>query len=107
MVDKPRRGRHHRPVQAERTFAAELAALEDAGLRRRLRTLAGPPDAEVTVDGRRLLHLASNNYLGLASDPRLCAAATAAMERWGCGTGASRLITGHTELHATNDKELI
>jgi len=105
-VDKRRHGRHHRRVQAERAFAADLAALEDAGLRRRLRTLAGPPDAEVTVDGRRLLHLASNNYLGLASDPRLRAAATAALERWGCGTGASRLITGHTELHASVERQI-
>jgi 8-amino-7-oxononanoate synthase len=105
-VDKGRSGRHHRGVQAERTFAAELAALEDAGLRRHLRTLAGPPDAEVTADGRRLLHLASNNYLGLASHPTLRAAAVAAVERWGCGTGASRLITGHTELHAAVERRI-
>lgn len=93
-------------MHAEPTFAAELAGLDDAGLRRRLRTLAGPPDPEVTVDGRRLLHLASNNYLGLASDARLRAAAIAAVERWGCGTGASRLITGHTELHAAVERRI-
>lgn len=100
------RGRHHRGVPAEPALATELAALEEAGLRRHLRALAGPPDAEVVVDGRRLLHFASNNYLGLASDPRLRAAATAAVERWGCGTGASRLITGHTELHAEVERRL-
>ena len=106
MVDKSEAGRHHRRVQAERTFAEELATLDDAGLRRRLRTLAGPPDAEVTADGRRLLHLASNNYLGLATHPSLRAAAVAAIERWGCGTGASRLITGHTELHASVERRI-
>ena len=93
-------------MQPERTFAAELATLDDAGLLRRLRTLSGPPDPEVAVDGRRVLHLASNNYLGLASDPRLRAAAVAAVERWGCGTGASRLITGHTELHAEVERRI-
>ena len=106
MVDKRRPRRHHRRVQAATTFAAELAALDDAGLRRHLRTLAGPPDPEVSVDGRRLLHLASNNYLGLASHTRLRAAAIAAIERWGCGAGASRLITGHTELHAAVERRI-
>jgi len=106
MVDKRGADRHHRRVQAERTFAEELATLDDAGLRRRMRTLDGPPDAEVTADGRRLLHLASNNYLGLATHPALRAAAVAAIERWGCGTGASRLITGHTELHASVERRI-
>jgi 8-amino-7-oxononanoate synthase len=87
------------PPLAER-LAAELEALERAGLRRRLRPLASAPDVEVEVDGRRALLFASNNYLGLATHPALRAAAAAAVERWGCGTGASRLIAGHSELHA-------
>src|SRR6185312_13598883 len=48
----------------------------------------------------------SNNYLGLATDPRLRAAACAAIERWGCGTGSSRLISGHLDLHAAVEAKL-
>src|SRR5256886_14116647 len=82
------------------SVAAELAALADAGLRRRLRALGSASDAEIVVEGRRVLLLSSNNYLGLATHPAVKAAAHAAIERWGCGTGASRLIAGHLELHA-------
>lgn len=87
-------------------FAAEVAALEEAGLRRRLRALASASDTEVELDGRRVLLLCSNNYLGLATDPRLRAAARAAIERYGCGTGSSRLIVGHLDLHAQVEAQL-
>ena len=89
-----------------RVLDAELAALEDAGLRRRLRPLASASDAEVLLDGRRVLLLSSNNYLGLATHPAVKAAACAAIERWGCGAGASRLISGHLELHAEVEAKL-
>ena len=103
QVDKGGRTRHDPRV---RVLAAELAALEDAGLRRRLRPLASASDAEVLLDGRRVLLLSSNNYLGLATHPAVKAAACAAIERWGCGTGASRLIAGHLELHAEVEAKL-
>jgi len=103
QVDKIRRARHDRRVRA---FEAELAALEDAGLRRRLHPLASACDAEVVLDGRRVLLLSSNNYLGLATHPAVKAAACAAIERWGCGAGASRLISGHLELHAEVEAKL-
>jgi len=83
-----------------RSLDAELAALDAAGLRRRLRALGSASDAEVVLGGREVLLFSSNNYLGLANHPALKAAACAAIERWGCGTGASRLIAGHLELHA-------
>ena len=102
-IDKGDRARHDRRV---RVLDAELAALEDAGLRRRLRPLASASDAEVMLDGRRVLLLSSNNYLGLATHPAVKAAACAAIERWGCGTGASRLIAGHLELHAEVEAKL-
>src|SRR5262249_42587773 len=102
-VDKGACGRHHRAVQA---LAAELAALDDAALRRRLRAIASACDAEVVLDGRRVLLFSSNNYLGLANHPALKAAACAAVERYGCGTGASRLITGHLDLHAEVEAKL-
>jgi glycine C-acetyltransferase len=87
-------------------FQAELAALSEAGLHRRLRPLASGADTEVVLDGRRVLLLCSNNYLGLASHPALRAAACAAIERWGCGAGSSRLIAGHLELHAEVEAEV-
>src|SRR5438034_631850 len=103
QVDKGGRTRHDRRV---RVLDAELAALEDAGLRRRLRPLASASDAEVVLDGRRVLLLSSNNYLGLTTHPAVKAAACAAIERWGCGAGASRLISGHLELHAEVEAKL-
>lgn len=51
------------------------------------------------VDGREVLNFSSNNYLGLANHPALGKAATAAIERYGCGSGASRLISGNMTLH--------
>jgi 8-amino-7-oxononanoate synthase len=74
-----------------------LAALEAAGLRRRLR----PRGAQ---DG--VLDLASNDYLGLARDPRVGAAAAEAARVWGGGSTGSRLVTGTTELHAELEGEL-
>ena len=72
-----------------------LDGLEAAGLRRTLRHRGGP--AGRTVDG--LVNLSSNDYLGLATHPRVAAAAADAARRWGAGSGASRLVTGSTALH--------
>jgi 8-amino-7-oxononanoate synthase len=85
---------------------AELSQLEARGLRRRLRPLATAPDPEIEIDGRPVLLFSSNNYLGLATHPELRAAARAAIDRWGCGAGASRLIAGHTDLHAEVERRL-
>jgi 8-amino-7-oxononanoate synthase len=60
----------------------------------------------LTLDGRRLLNLSSNNYLGLADHPRLKEAAIAAIRAYGCGSGASRLITGTTSLHEQLEQRL-
>jgi 8-amino-7-oxononanoate synthase len=89
-----------------RSLAADLAALDAAGLRRHLRVLSSASGPEVLIDGRPVLLLCSNNYLGLATHPRLRGAAAAAVDRWGCGTGASRLIAGTTELHAAVEAKL-
>ena len=89
-----------------RDLASELAALDDAGLRRRLRALGSASDPEVALDGRWLLLLCSNNYLGLATHPALRRAAIAAIERWGCGSGASRLVSGDSELHADVERRI-
>ncbi len=78
---------------------AALADLRDRDLLRVLTYCAGAPDPEVLIDGARHLLLASNNYLGLANDPRVLAGARAALDAYGAGAGASRLVTGSLDLH--------
>jgi 8-amino-7-oxononanoate synthase len=73
---------------------AELARLERDSLRRHLRVVESAHDPWVVVDGRRMLMLASNNYLGLASHPEIARAARDAIAKYGVGAGASRLIAG-------------
>ncbi len=80
-------------------LAAELAEREARGLRRSRRLLESPQRARVTVDGRDYVAFCSNDYLGLAADPRLAAAARAGIDRYGVGGGASHLILGHGTAH--------
>lgn len=80
-------------------LAAELADREAGGLRRSRRLLASPQRAHVVVDGRDYLAFCSNDYLGLAADPRLIAAARAGAELYGVGAGASHLVLGHGTAH--------
>jgi 8-amino-7-oxononanoate synthase len=78
----------------------ELEALDARQLRRPLRTRSGPQAAAVAVGGRTLLNFASNDYLALASDPRVIEAACRAAHAEGVGAGASPLITGRGEAAA-------
>lgn len=88
-------------------LAEELAALEAQALRRRLTPLDEVlPGGKVRVGGQVLLNLSSNDYLGLSQDSRLIIAAQAAAERWGVGSGASRLVTGHLALHEAVEAKL-
>jgi len=80
-------------------LAAELADRDAEGLRRRRRLLESPQRAHVAVDGRDYLAFCSNDYLGLAADPRLIAAAGAGAELYGVGAGASHLVLGHGTAH--------
>ena len=80
-------------------LAADLAALEADGLRRRRRILESPQRARVTVDGRDYVAFCSNDYLGLAAHPDLVAAARGGAGIYGVGSGASHLILGHTRAH--------
>jgi 8-amino-7-oxononanoate synthase len=77
-----------------------LEALRTAGLERFLRVVDGSQDPVVTLEGKRIALFCSNNYLGLASDPRVVAAARSALERYGAGAASSRLISGHMRAHA-------
>jgi 8-amino-7-oxononanoate synthase len=79
--------------------AERLEELRGRGLHRRLRLIEGPQGTTVTLDGRPVLLLCSNNYLGLADRAEVRAAAAAAALRWGAGAGASRLISGNMEPH--------
>jgi 8-amino-7-oxononanoate synthase len=90
-------------------IAALAAALDErrAGTRWRMRrTLESAQGAEVVLDGRRVIAFASNDYLGLASDPRLIDAACGAARRFGVGAGASHLLSGHGAPHAALEREL-
>jgi glycine C-acetyltransferase len=78
----------------------DIAALKDAGLFITLRTIDSPPGAWMTVDGKRVLNLCTNNYLGLADDARLVQAAHEALDRFGVGPTAVRSIAGTLTLHA-------
>ena len=80
-------------------LAAELADRDVRGLRRVRRLLASPQRARVTVDGSDYVAFCSNDYLGLAADPRLAAAAREGIDRYGVGGGASHLILGHGTAH--------
>ncbi|MCC6458242.1 MAG: glycine C-acetyltransferase [Caldilineaceae bacterium] len=84
----------------------ELEQLQKAGLALNIRTLESPMDAWVTIDGRRLLNFCANNYLGLANHPRMRRAAQEAIERFGVGPGAVRVIAGTTALHIELEERL-
>jgi glycine C-acetyltransferase len=76
-----------------------LGEIEAQGLMKRERPLASPQGAHVRVAGRDMLNLCANNYLGLADDPRLAAAAKAAIDAHGYGMASVRFICGTADLH--------
>lgn len=80
-------------------LAARLEDLRDRGLYRKLRLISGPQGPRVLLDGKPVLLLCSNNYLGLADHPRVRKAAADAAMRWGAGAGASRLVSGNMTIH--------
>ena len=85
---------------------AANAARTVAGLQRRRRVVDSPPGARLVADGREVLHFGSNDYLGLAGDARVIAAAQAGAARYGVGSGASHLISGHGAAHEALEHEL-
>ena len=80
-------------------LAARLMDLRGQGLYRELRRVDSPQSARIQIHGQDLLNFSSNDYLGLANDPFLKAAAAAAVEKYGAGSGASRLICGSLAPH--------
>ena len=94
--------------RADQTLAEELAAQAAAGRSRRRRTVEARAagGVRVTVAGRECLAFCSNDYLGLADHPRVVAAFCEAARRWGVGSGASHLVSGHDAEHHALEEEL-
>jgi len=84
----------------------ELDQLRRQGLFRPLRVLGSAQDTEVVVDGKHVLNLSSNNYLGLTTHPRLKTAMTEATQAWGAGSGAVRTIAGTMSVHEELERRL-
>ncbi len=86
--------------------ARELAGIEEAGLTKNERGIRGPQRAEITADGAEVLNFCANNYLGLADDPRILAAARTALDEWGYGLASVRFICGTQEQHLELERRL-
>jgi 8-amino-7-oxononanoate synthase len=83
-----------------------LEEIKERGLYRRMRMISGPQGPRVLLDGRPVLLLCSNNYLGLADHPRVREAAAEAAMRYGAGSGASRLVSGNMTIHRRLEEQL-
>ena len=92
----------------ERTLWArdELNRMREEGRVVPIRTIEGPQGAYVTIDGRKMLNMCSNNYLGLANHPEVRKAAIEAIEKFGVGAGAVRTIAGTNTLHVEAERKL-
>lgn len=87
-------------------LAKQLEAVRQQGLEKRERQIESPQQGEIQVNGRRVLNLCANNYLGLADHPRLIAAAHRALDTWGFGMASVRFICGTQTLHRQLENEL-
>lgn len=84
----------------------ELQRLKEEGRYVTIRTLESPQGAWIVVDGKKVLNLCSNNYLGFANDPRLKENAKKYIDQWGVGPGAVRTIAGTMKIHVELEKKL-
>jgi len=86
---------------------SRLSSIEEAGLFKRERVITTPQSARIaTPSATGVLNLCANNYLGLADDPRILAAAHAALDRWGYGLSSVRFICGTQEIHRRLEERL-
>ncbi len=90
----------------EQRLKAELARLRAADLYRTRRVVEGRHGVELDVDGRRCVSFCSNDYLGLAADPRIAEAAARGLRECGTGSGAAALISGYNREHRALEEEL-
>lgn len=94
------------PKSFYRRIEGELIELEKNSLLREIPDVDCGAEKELLFKGRKLLNLASNDYLGFANDDRLVSAAVQAVEQYGCGAAASRLVTGNFRLYDELEREL-
>ena len=87
-------------------FLDELKRIKESGLYRQMKYLQSPQQPYVKIAGKSYLMLSSNSYLGLCNDQRLKQAARDAMEKYGVGSGGSRLTTGSYEVHKKLEDEI-
>jgi glycine C-acetyltransferase len=87
-------------------LGAQIAEWKKAGTYQRLRVLEGPSAAESRFDGKEVINLASNNYLGLTTHPKLIEAAIEATRKYGAGSGAVRTISGTMDLHMELERRI-
>ena len=87
-------------------FKQEVIELDKKGLKRSLRLIESESAAWFVIGGRKILNLCSNNYLGLANDKRLKEAAVEAIQKYGFGSGASRLVCGNMKPHRDLEQRL-
>ena len=92
--------------QALKLAQEQIADLESQLLKRKLRATESPCDTKVLVDGRELKAFCSNDYLGLANHPDLIQALTEGAQKYGVGSGASHLISGHSRAHELLENQL-
>jgi len=82
------------------------SGLKESGYYFFFRKLESPQDSEVVVNGKRVIMIGSNNYLGLTNHPRVKEAALKAIEKYGCGCAGSRFLNGNLEIHEELEKKL-
>ncbi len=87
-------------------LAAELAEIQQANLTKRERSIHGAQSTEVSVGNHEVLNFCANNYLGLADDPRILAAARDALDEWGYGMASVRFICGTQDQHLLLERRL-
>ena len=87
-------------------FQEQLQALRARSLHRKLREIGSAQGPEIQIVGRQLVNFSSNDYLGLAADPLLQRAAIEAIEKFGVGSGASRLVSGTQSPHVALEAAL-
>ena len=92
--------------QALKLAQEQIAELESQLLKRKLRATESPCDTKAWVDGRELKAFCSNDYLGLANHPELIQALAEGAQKYGVGSGASHLISGHSRAHELLENQL-
>lgn len=90
----------------QRWLGTEIQALKDQNLYKKPRILESPAGGRVRMDGRSVINLSSNNYLGLANHPKVRQAAQESLDRWGVGAGTVRWIGGTMEVHDELERRL-